>query len=199
MEFGPICAESFRPELTRDGLVCLFLSSICVVYGSNKTHVRTLFPSALAYDTCSGFNVTTRSAFLPDYQEYIIPDAGLPRPAGASEKSLKLSSFVKLRVRLDKTLFRQPLVIAERVAVLLVFGVAFVDEHIRIHHIQVRELEFTNCGTDPVPRTFLQEVLADTRTSENKNVCSTTRSLPSDGVELSPVRFSELILFPTTM
>lgn len=77
------------------------------------------FPSTY-YDTCSGYNVIAQSALPPHYRDHIMPNAPLPRLAGALREPLQLSGFFKQLVRLGNTFFCLPSVVAGRLAVLLV-------------------------------------------------------------------------------
>lgn len=197
MKFGQARAESFPSKLTSDGLVCPLSSSICLVHGSYGTLARTPLSAFIAFDTCSVYNVTARSAFPPDYRENILPSAPLLRLAGTSKDSLQLSGLVKLSVRLGNKFFRLPFVVAERLVLPLVLGTAFADEHVRFHHIQARKVEFIKGGSFPPAQTFSHEIPADTRFNENRIFLSNAPSVPSGGETLSPMRPTKLTQVPS--
>lgn len=115
---------------------------MCIVPGLYETHTRTLVPATIAYDTCSEYKVVSPSAAPPDYCNYFIPSVLLPRLAGGREKPLQLAGLVKLLVGLGNTFFRILFVIAERLEVPQVLCTASAYEHVRVHQVQARTLEF---------------------------------------------------------
>lgn len=114
------------------------------------------------------------------------------------EEPLHSSGCVKLLLWLGNTLSRLPFDAAERLAVPLVLGTAFAVEHVRVYHVQARKLDFIEGGTVPVARTLPHGIPGDTRSNQDRNIWNTAASVPSNVINLSPIRLTELIRFPAT-
>lgn len=152
--------------------------------------------AAIAYDACSGYNVNARSALPLGYQKHIIPNASLLHLAGASKEPLHLSGLVNLVFRLVNTFFRRPFVIADRLAVTLVLGTAFADEHVRVHYVQSRKLELFKGESVQVAPTLPNGLPADYRPPSNQSKRSRSSSLPPYAYTRAPVRLNKSVLVP---
>lgn len=100
----------------------------------------------MAVDTCSGFNLVARKALPLGWERTFIQEAPLPQLAGADRRPLALEGTVVLTVRLANTLFRVQFLVATELAVDVLLGTAFIDEHVRVIHVTDRALVLRGGG-----------------------------------------------------
>ena len=125
-------------------------SDLYMVAGSVGTESRNLTPHTIAVDTCSGYNLIARRALPAGWKQLYDAASETPRLAGADESPLQLSGTVALTVRLGNNYYRVQFVIAEKLAVDVLLGTAFIDEHVRAIDVQSRNIPLMRGGAIPI-------------------------------------------------
>ena len=82
-----------------------------------------------------------RNCLPPDWRTYQVPNASLPRLAGADSSPLKLTVVVRLAVRLGNVTYRVPFVVADSLAVEALLRTSFIDAHVKRIDIDKQCLE----------------------------------------------------------
>lgn len=88
----------------------------------------------------------------------MISNAKMLSFTASMEDSLKLLGLVRLVARLWNSIFRLPFVIAETLAVAMVFDVKFGDEYVRTHKVQERTLLLLNGDSVAIGRFVTNEI-----------------------------------------
>ena len=120
-----------EPLRNEEGRMCLLTSSHYILSGSVGPSPSAMRPFHMALDTGSGYNVI-RLRDLPQlWENYRIPDASVPALGDANGNRLRLLGQVVLRVRFGSAMYRVSFLVAERLAVSVIIGTAFMNRHIR--------------------------------------------------------------------
>lgn len=108
-------------------------------------------PLHVVMDTWSGYNVIRRDALAPDWQQYVIRNVNLPTVGDANGNPLQIQRAVKLRIRFVDSLYRVPLLVAERLSCRVILGTQFLNQHLESIWCTRELVQFTR-GDLPILR-----------------------------------------------
>ena len=88
-------------------------------------------PFHMEFDTSSGYNVIRLRDLPQSWDDYRIPDASVPALGDANGNRLRLLRQVVIRVPFGSAMYRVSFFVAERLAVSVIIGTAFMNSYVR--------------------------------------------------------------------
>ena len=117
------------PKLT-DELVCVLTATHYVVSCSVGPNPRNLRPFPSVFDAGSGPNLIRESALFDGWERYLVKNETVPRLGDASGRPLRLRGVMLIRARFGNSLYHLPFVVAESLAVDVIIGTRFMNQHV---------------------------------------------------------------------
>ena len=101
-------------------------------------------------DTGAGFALIKKSMLPANWRDFEVKSTNLPRIWDANGNALQLEAMVHLTIRLGNTLYRVPFLVAERLAVDVILGKAFMNKHIQNICCRDQAIDLYQGGTIPI-------------------------------------------------
>ena len=130
-------AQLSTTQVVRNGLVCVLSAVHYAVSGSIGPNARSVSPKIITMDTGSGYALIRKSNLPSDWERYVIESTTTPKLGDTNGHALKIESMVHLTTRLGNSIYRVPFLVVESLAVDVILGTAFMNEH--VDHICYRE------------------------------------------------------------
>ena len=113
-----------------DDLVCVQTATPDVVSCSIGPDPRNLRPFSVVFDTVSGPNLIRKSALFDGWELYLVRNETVPRLGDANGRPLRLLGVALIRARFGNSLFHMPFVVADSLAVDVIIGTRFMNQHV---------------------------------------------------------------------
>lgn len=113
-----------------DGVICILYATHYLVEGTIGTSRDTMRTSQFAFDTGAGLNIIRRSALPEGWEEGIDRKANSMRLNDANGRPLALGESTWLPIRFANSLYRVKFIVADRLAVEVIIGTAFLNRHL---------------------------------------------------------------------
>lgn len=154
-------------------------------------------PHKIDFDMCSRLNIITRASLLIGWEKHKVPDAHMPRLAGADKSSLKLSGPVWLHVRLRNNLYRVQFVIAVRLLVSMLLCNVFNNRQVRWIDIGNQRLILGPKGLVPILLLERHDIeLESNPESSKKSLLRKGHELDTDGFQTHIVQLTRRLVTP---
>ena len=116
--------------VVRNGLVCVLSAVHYAVLGGIGPNARSLSPKIITMDTGSGYALIRKSNLPSDWERYVIEGAATTKLGDANGHALKIEAMVHLTTRLGNSIYRVPYMVVESLAVDVILGTDFMNEHV---------------------------------------------------------------------
>ena len=127
----PLTAPPEEEPLRNDeGRTCLLTTSHYIVSGSVGPSPIAMRPFHMAFDTGLGYNIIQLHDLPQSRENYRITDTSVPALGYANGNRLRLLGQVVLRVRFGSAMYQVSSLVAERLAVSVIIGTAFMNRHV---------------------------------------------------------------------
>ena len=91
-------------------------------------HILRPFPSV--FDTGSGPDLIQEIALFDGWERYLVKNETVPRLCDANGRPLRLRGVMFIRARIGNSLYHHPFIIAESLAVDVIIGTRFMNQHV---------------------------------------------------------------------
>ena len=120
------------------------------VSASVGVNARALRPTTVVMDIGAGFALIKKSRLPANWRDFEVNFTNLPGLGDANGNALELEAMVHLTIRLGNTLYRVPFLVAERLAVDVIQGTAFMNKHVQHICCRGQVIDLYQGGTIPI-------------------------------------------------
>ena len=113
-----------------DDLLCVLTATHHAVSCSVRPDPCNLRPFSAVFDTGSGANLIRKSALFDGWEPYLVRNETVLQLGDANRRPLRLLGVALIRARFGNSLFHKPFVVADSLAVDVIIGTLFMNQHI---------------------------------------------------------------------